>query len=283
MSNNERRRFLRAAGALALAGLIPPATAAAAELELQQPGTLRVAVYANFPPYSAAGKGVDIALGRALAEHLGLQPQIVEFPADEDMKDDLRNMVWRGHYLGTKPGDVMLHVPVDNHFATINPQVRIFGPYHLETLAMARLPERVPQPSNSVAETFEVFTTEKIGVELDTHSSDFLLHILDGRLQPNIVHFPNLAAAVEAMRRGEIAAAMGTRTELEGAIGGGGDIALDPLGMPELRIRPWPLGMAVKKDSGQLADALSNALAELQRSGTLARIFADHGLTHRLP
>ena len=85
------------------------------------------------------------------------------------------------------------------------------------------------------------------------------------------------------MRRGEIAAAMGTRTELEGAIGGGGDIALDPLGMPELRIRPWPLGMAVKKDSGQLADALSNALAELQRSGTLARIFADHGLTHRLP
>ena len=74
MSSNERRRFLRAAGALALAGLIPPATAAAAELELQQPGTLRVAVYANFPPYSAAGKGVDIALGRALAEHLGLLP-----------------------------------------------------------------------------------------------------------------------------------------------------------------------------------------------------------------
>lgn len=283
MNSNERRRFLRAAGALALAGLIPSATAAAAELELQQPGTLRVAVYANFPPYSAAGKGVDVALGRALAEQLGLQPQIVEFPADEDMKDDLRNMVWRGHYLGTKPGDVMLHVPVDTHFASVNPQVRIFAPYHLETLALARLPERVPQPSNTVAESFEVFTTEKIGVELDTHSSDFLLHILDGRLKPNIVHFPNLAAAVEAMRRGEIAAAMGTRTELEGAIGGGTDIALDPLSMPELRIRPWPLGMAIRQDSDRLADALSKALAELQRSGALAKIFTDHGLSHRLP
>ena len=283
MNSNERRRFLRAAGALALAGLIPSATAAAAELELQQPGTLRVAVYANFPPYSAAGKGVDVALGRALAEQLGLQPQIVEFPADEDMKDDLRNMVWRGHYLGTKPGDVMLHVPVDTHFASVNPQVRIFAPYHLETLALARLPERVPQPSNTVAESFEVFTTEKIGVELDTHSSDFLLHILDGRLKPNIVHFPSLAAAVEAMRRGEIAAAMGTRTELEGAIGGGTDIALDPLSMPELRIRPWPLGMAIRQDSDRLADALSKALAELQRSGALAKIFADHGVSHRLP
>jgi polar amino acid transport system substrate-binding protein len=283
MSSNERRRFLRAAGALALAGLIPSATAAAAELELQQPGTLRVAVYANFPPYSAAGKGVDVALGRALAEHLGLQPQIVEFPADEDMKDDLRNMVWRGHYLGAKPGDVMLHVPVDNHFATINPQVHIFGPYHLETLAMARLPDRVPPPSNSVNETFEIFTTEKIGVEIDTHSSDFLLHILGGQLQPNIVHFPSLAAAVDAMRRGDVAAAMGTRTELEGAIGAATDIKLDPLSMPELRIRPWPLGMAVKKEHGNLANALSAALGDLQRSGALAKIFADHGISHRLP
>ena len=118
----DRRRFLLAAGALAVLAA-SPARAAAAELELQQPGTLRVAVYANFAPWSTAGKGIDIALGRALAERLGLQPQVVEFPADENMNDDLRNMVWRGHYLGHKPGDVMLHVPVDPRFAALNKQI----------------------------------------------------------------------------------------------------------------------------------------------------------------
>ena len=91
----DRRRFLLTAGALAVLAA-SPARAAAAELELQQPGTLRVAVYANFAPWSSAGKGIETALGRALAERLGLQPQVVEFPADENMNDDLRNMVWRG-------------------------------------------------------------------------------------------------------------------------------------------------------------------------------------------
>ena len=90
----DRRRFLHTAGAFAalLALGARPARAAASELELQQPGTLRIAVYANFAPWSTAGKGIEVALGRALAEHLGLQPQVVEFPADENMNDDLRKV-----------------------------------------------------------------------------------------------------------------------------------------------------------------------------------------------
>ena len=42
----------------------------------------------------------------------------------EDMNDDLRNMVWKGHYLGTQPSDVMMHVPVDEHLAKANDKVR---------------------------------------------------------------------------------------------------------------------------------------------------------------
>ncbi|MHB1373134.1 MAG: substrate-binding periplasmic protein [Thauera sp.] len=282
MKNSDRRRFLLGAGALALLAA-SPVRAAAAELELQQPGTLRVAVYANFAPYSAAGKGIDVALGRALAERLGLQPQIVEFPADENMNDDLRNMVWRGHYLGHKPADVMLHVPVDVHFAAANRQVKIFGPYHLETLALARVAERVPAPSGSAAESFAVFAQERIGVELDSHASDFLLQLMDGALRPNVAHFRNLGEAAAALRNGEIAAAMGTRSELEAALAGHPGIAIDTLAMPELRISGWPLGMAVKADSAALADALGNALAELQRSGELARLFAANGVPHRVP
>jgi ABC-type amino acid transport substrate-binding protein len=278
----DRRRFLLTAGALA-ALAASPARAAAAELELQQPGTLRVAVYANFAPWSATGKGIEVALGRALAERLGLQAQVVEFPADENMNDDLRNMVWRGHYLGHKPGDVMLHVPVDARFAAGNRQVKIFGPYHLETMALARLPDRVPAPERSVDASFAVFEKERIGAELDSHASDFLLQVMGGRLQPNVSHFRTVVEAVAAMKHGEIAAVMGSRSELEAALGGDAAIALDGLTMPELRVTSWPLGMAVKAEHGALAEALSGALAELQRAGELSRIFAAHGVQLRTP
>jgi len=278
---NDRRHFLFAAAAL-LAGAILPAHAVA-QLELQQPGALRIAVYANFAPYSARGKGVDIALGQALAERLGLRAEFVEFTADENMSDDLRNMVWRGHYLGTRPADVMMHVPVDAHFAAENDKVEIFAPYHLETMAVARDAARVPPIAGSAAKAFEVFTREKIGAEVDTHASDYLLQVLNGRLRDNVVHFPNVADAVAALSRKEIAAVMSTRTQLEAALKDVAGYEIDSVTLPEMRVTGWPLGMAVKADHHELAAALSGALAELQRSGDLARIFAAHGVTHRTP
>jgi len=279
--SNERRRFLLAAGAL-LAGTVLPAHAIA-QLELAQAGALRVAVYADFAPYSARGKGVDIAIAQALAERLGLRAEIVQFAADEDMNDDLRNMVWRGHYLGTRPADVMMHVPVDEQFAARNDKVRIIAPYHRETMAIARNPARVPPPAGSAANAFEVFVREKIGVELDTHASDFLLHVLNGRLRDNVVHFRSVAEATAAMGRGEISAVMAPRGQLEAALKDVAGFELNPLAIPEMRVAAWPLGLAVKAENGELAKALSVAMAELQRSGELARIFAEQGVTHLAP
>ena len=60
------------------------------------------------------------------------------------MNDDLRNMVWRGHYLGWGPADVLLHVPVDRPLMDANPQVSIFAPYYRERVVIARRRERVP-------------------------------------------------------------------------------------------------------------------------------------------
>lgn len=279
---NDRRAFILAIGALCASPLLP-AHAAAAELEVQQAGTLRVAVYADFAPYSARGKGVDVALAQALAEKLGLRAEIVEFPADENMSDDLRNMVWKGHYLGTRPADVMMHVPVDNYFAQQNDKVAIFAPYHLETMAIARNPERVPALSGMPADAFAVFTQEKIGAELDTHASDFLLHVANGRIRDNVVHFRNVAEAVAALSRGEVAAVMAPQGQLEAATAGQTGFAVDPLKLPGMRATSWPVGMAVKSGKDQLQAALSNALQDLQRSGALGEIFSKHGLTHRLP
>ncbi|MCZ4305932.1 transporter substrate-binding domain-containing protein [Zoogloeaceae bacterium G21618-S1] len=281
---NELRRFACRAltAAACLAGGLSFAAAADA-LEIQQPGRLRVAVYADFPPYSAKGKGVDIAIGRELAKRMGLTADVVEVTADEDMNDDLRNMVWKGHYLGTRPGDVMLHVPVDQHLAEMNDKVRIFAPYHLESLAVARDPSRVPPVKGSAATALEVFTREKIGVETASLADDFLLSVLNGRLRNNVTHFKTVNEAVAALKAGDIAAVMASRAEIEGALGTPGRIDVGPVSMPELRIKGWALGMAVKADSTVLAEALSQAMIDIQRDGTLARIFKEHGITHQTP
>lgn len=277
---NDRRHFLLAAGALYFGALIP--ARAAAQLEIQQPGALRIAVYADYPPWSAQGRGIDIAIGRALAERMGLRAEFIEFTAGEDMNDDLRNMVWRGHYMGTRPADVMLHVPVDAILARRNEKVKIFAPYHVETMALARNTTRLPEPADSAA-ALEVFTREKIGVELDSHASDFLLYVLGGRLRNNVTHFRSLELAMQAMKQGEVAAVMGPRAQLEATLDKAAGFALDPLNMPELRLRGWAIGMAVKTEHEVLASALDKAMNDLHGSGELDRIFASHGVTRQTP
>lgn len=280
--SSKRRTLLLAAGLL-LGGL--PLLANAAEgLETQSPGRLRVAVYADFPPYSNKGKGIDIALGKELARRLGLEAEVVEYTADEDMNDDLRNMVWKGHYLGTRPSDVMLHVPVDPHLAKSNEQVKIFGPYHLETVAIARNTTRIPPVAGSAARGLEVFTREKIGVETASFADNFLLSVLNGRLRENVVHFRTVQAAVAAMKEGSISAVMGARGEVEAAVGKGSPpYEITPVSLPELQVKGWALGMAVKADSNQLADGLAKAMVGILQDGTVERIFAEYGITLQKP
>lgn len=278
---SSKLRATLAAAVLALASVA--AAAAAGPVETMTPGRLRIAVYNDFAPYSGGGKGIDEAIGKELAQRLGLQPEVVEFTADEDMNDDLRNMVWKGHYLGARPADVMLHVPVDPHLADRNDQVRIFGPYHLETMAVIRDPARVPPTTGSAARALEVFTREKIGVETASLADDFLLQVLNGRLRDNVVHFRSVAGAVAALEAGEVAAVMATRAEIEGAAKPGNRFEIGAVTMPELRIQGWPLGMAVKAEAEELAAALGQAMQDIQRDGTLEQIFKRHGVTLRRP
>lgn len=283
MKNKPLHHTLRGLAMLTALACTLAHAALAEAIDVQQPGRLRVAVYADFPPYSHKGKGVDIAIGRELAKRLGLEADVVEVAADEDMSDDLRNMVWKGHYLGTRPADVMLHVPVDQRLAEQNDKVRIFAPYHLESLAVARDPARVPPVKGSAATALEVFTREKVGVETASLADDFLLSVLNGRLRDNVVHFKTVAEAVAALKAGSVSAVMASRAEIEGALGEPGKIDVGPVSMPELRIQGWPLGMAVKAENDTLASALSEAMIAIQRDGTLARIFREHGITHSTP
>jgi ABC-type amino acid transport substrate-binding protein len=276
----DRRRWLKALAAMPLLGILP-ARASDEMAEIRQRGRLRIAVYNDFPPYAmAGGKGIDAEIGRAIAAQLGLTPEIVAFNADEDMNDDLRNMVWKGHYLGTQPADVMLHVPVDQHLARANDKVRIFGSYHREMLALARNPERVPVQAGSAEVALEIFTREKIGVETATLADSFLLGVLNGRLRDNVVHFRNVGEAAKALVDGRIAAILAPRAELEAALAANANLVIDTPKFAELKVDSWLLGMAVKVERTALAEAIGAALADLKRDGTVAAIFRRHGVTH---
>ncbi|MBT9523557.1 MAG: transporter substrate-binding domain-containing protein [Dechloromonas sp.] len=278
---NDRRLWLKAFAALPMAAALP---ALADGLEtIRQRGRLRVAVYNDFPPYSmAGGKGIDADVARAIAAKLGLTAEVVGYNADEDMNDDLRNMVWKGHYLGTQPSDVMMHVPVDEYLARSNDKVRIFGAYHVETLALARNPERVPKAlSGSAAVALEIFTREKIGVETASLADSFLLGVLNGRLRENVVHFKTVAEAAKGMAEGKVAAVLAPRAELEAATKGQGNLVLESPKFAELKIDSWPLGMAVKVEDQALAEAIGGALASLKNDGTIAGIFKRYGISHQ--
>ena len=274
--------ILRALGAGPLAATLPELLSATPLSKVKSRGSLVVGLYKDMPPFHADGAGIDVELGRALAESLGVAFSPLPFPADENMGDDLRNMVWKGHYLGTAPSDVMMHVPVDSYLQGKNDKVKIFGPYHLETVAVARV-QRIGQIRGSAATALEVFTREKIGVEGRSLADAFLLGVLNGRLRENVVHFGSIAAAVEKLKAGDIAAVMGPRSEIEAALGKDSRFVVEVVQMPELKINSWPLGMAVKADEGELADALAGALHALQKDGTVAAIFARHGVTYVQP
>ncbi|WP_295007793.1 transporter substrate-binding domain-containing protein [uncultured Dechloromonas sp.] len=278
---NDRRLWLKACAALPLAACLP-ATADALD-SVRQRGRLRVAVYNQFPPYSmAGGKGIDADIARAIAAKLGVTAEVVGYNADEDMNDDLRNMVWKGHYLGAQPSDVMMHVPVDEYLARSNDKVRIFGAYHRETLALARNPERIPKaPAGSAAVALEVFTREKIGVETTSLADSFLLSVLNGRLRDNVVHFKTVAEAAQAMADGRVSAVLAQRAELEAALQGQTRMVIDTPHLPELKMDGWPLGMAVKVEEQALAEAIGTALAELKSDGSIAAIFKRHGISHQ--
>lgn len=272
----DRRRFLRAcAVAPLLAGL--PAGASALEA-VRSRGTIRVALYDDFAPYSDDDGGIDVVVAKALAARLGVRADMVLFDAGEDMRDDLRVMVWKGGPLGHALCDVMLHVPVDPVLAEAAPQVRISAPYHLEQIVTARDSEHVPPILG-----MDAFTRVRIGVETGSLADEYLLTALGGRFRDNVVHFRNLAEAVGALREDDVRIVLGTRGAIEAALGG--PSARYPVALftgAGLSVREWQVGVATRREDEDLGRAIDAAMAALADDGTLDAAFRARAVT-RLP
>ena len=83
------------------------------------------------------------------------------------------------------------------------------------------------------------------------------------------------------MKRGEVAAVMAPRAELEASELQGYALAAVPT--PGLAVSSWLLGMAVKAENTELARALAKAMNDLLSDGTVQAIFKKHGVTHTPP
>ncbi len=239
-------------------------------------GVLKVAVYKEFSPWHDDAKGIDVDLAYAIAAKLGLKPQLMPFDADENMNDDLRNMVWKGHYLGYGPADIMMHVPVDRVLMEANNQVKIFAPYYRDQVKVARDVKKLP-----TLDSLSPFTSEKMGVEGASIASVVMLAADAGRYVSNVVNFKTPADAVQALLDGKVAAVMATDAELQAGLkdqAGGSEkpFFIGDLTLPGLPPKGWPVGIATKSSNEELARRVQKAVNELNDSGELAKIFAKY-------
>ena len=267
--------FMRCAATLLLAAiaLAMPLSAWADMAKIKQSGSLKVAVYKDMAPFSSEAGGIDVDIADALARKLGLKLALLPFPAGEELGDDLRNMVWKGHYLGYGPADLMLHVPVDRRLMAQQDKVEIFAPYYRETVRLVRSKEAVPR-----YEGLDSMAGRDIGVEKVSLAAVLLLGEGDGKFRDHVRIYSTAVEALQDLKAGKLAGVLAHRSEIESVVGADPRFELQQVQFQRLPPQGWVVGMAVRKDARDLAEALQQAAAELTASGEMARIFAKHGV-----
>ena len=263
------------------AALLLTSNALAAELDkVLEKDFIEFAVYEDFPPYSYKNEkgrvaGVDVDIARAIAKKLGVQVGFRISLADESVEDDLRNLVWKGHYLAGDPADVMMHAPYDINFAKSNDKVIFTQPYYREVVAFAIDTNRI-----RIGRDLDVFTRELIGVETATLSDAYLLESYGGELRENVRHYKTVHKAVEAMINNEIPAIMANRGELEYSLSlFEHDFVVTKIPTPGLSVEGWELSAAISADSPKLAYKINEIIKQLKASGEIEAIFESHGLS----
>ncbi|ABI58071.1 substrate-binding periplasmic protein [Alkalilimnicola ehrlichii MLHE-1] len=287
----------RLAATAALCGATLFAGSANAERlhEIRDRGTLTVALYNDFGPYSCVGTGgeligVDVALARALGEKLDLKVELAGFGAQDSMDQDLALLQdeqaedeWDEALLERAP-DLMMHVPVDPVFQERNADYDIMGAYFHEAMAVLYDREEIGDLGYSV-NTPDPFDGLRVGVEMYTYSYTMLTNGFDGRLRSGVVNHKNVPEAVEALLAGETSAVFAPRGELQSALAAFPEPRTS-LALSELRdlfrtdrVRSdWDVGMAVKAGNPELSRAVEEAMAQLVADGTVERIFNEYGI-----
>lgn len=249
--------------------------------EIIEQGFIRLGVYRDFPPYSYMEggelRGVDVEIGRLIAEGLGVEPRFEQLTADEDVDSDLRNYVWRGHYMGGRVVNVMMRVPYDRELDIRNELAALMGQYANERLAiayrLADFPDEAPLPGS--------FATRTVAVENHTIADFYLTGLMRGALVPNMRRAKSVEAARELLFAGEVDAVMAPQAQLEHALPEGFAVHAPP--MPGLAHAEWSIGIAVRFSFKMLGYAVDDVIRPAVEDGRIAEIYRAYGLTYAPP
>ncbi|MFS1702072.1 substrate-binding periplasmic protein [Alteromonas sp. AMM-1] len=259
--------------------------------DIIESGQITIAVYNDFPPYSflkdGEPAGVDIEVGKHIAKALDVNVEWLWLNADENLEDDLRNAIWKGHIITRQKADVMLRVPYDRRFAYAidgyglpkNEMVVMFSPYQQENWALLRDHEK----TNDIR-TLAIFQYEKIAVELDSLPSFFLGATIGGRLRDKLVHVDSVFAGIDKLKAGDVAAVAGMKAQLQWGMGPlteQYDISAD--GLAAMSIKSWDIGMAVKQDYRELAYTIESIIEPMVKNGEMEKLYLQYGLSYDIP
>lgn len=249
--------------------------------QIRERGYIEFAVYEDFAPFSwmeaDEPAGIDVALGRLIAEDLGIAARFRLVGAAENVDGDLRNQVWRGPLVGGRVSNVMLHIPYNSDLACRNEQVVLTGHYYNERIAIAYRVDAYPDGGPVPA----YFRFDTVAVENDTIADFYLSSLAGGQLRGNIRRFPSVGAAMQALAAGEVKAAMGPLSQLQ--FGETEAIAIHTPPLPGFARGEWTLGVAVNHRYRPLAYAVDDAIRAAVEDGRLEGIFAEHGLSYTPP
>jgi polar amino acid transport system substrate-binding protein len=274
-----RRGFLAGIAGAAGAWAISSPLSAAPLATVKELGILRVGLYADNRPWSweegGIAKGIDVDLAKAIAEGLGVKSEIALFPADEEVSDDLRNVVWRGGLLGFRRCDLMLHVPFDMQFAAQEDNVVFVAPYYREeftSLCTGRTKDCDMPPQR--------FVGQKVGAEIDTIPDFYLMGGFGGILRGDVEHYKSGYEAAGAVHEGKVEMAVATRAQIEASMADNPEshAKLRKSPLPLIQSDGWDIGMAVKEDSRSLGFAIEDIVAGMTEDGRMAALFQKHGV-----
>ncbi len=253
---------------------------------------ITVAVYRDYAPFSyqedGKEKGIDIEVAKHIAKELGVELHIRWVTADEDVEGDLRNNIWKGHYLKRTIADLMLRIPYDQAYSNlrddigepVHEQVHMFAPYHTESWKIIFNKTKIEDVS-----TMAVFQYHDIGVEVDSIPQFYLLSVFNGRMSSKTKQFPSLPLAISAMQAQKVDAVMGLRSQISHY-----QQQLDPEtyvlannGFPMIGKQQWDIGMAIKSDYRQLGYAIGDIVQAMVIHGTMKSIFTQYNAIYQMP
>ena len=251
-----------------------------------------IAVYSDFQPFSYVDngkeKGIDIDLAHAIAKKLGVKLRLRWMTADENVDDDLRNNLWKGHFLNRTVADLMLRVPYDRDYALlrddigelVHQHVHMFAPFHTESWKIIFNSKKVES-----VETMAVFQYHDIGVEVDSIPQFYLTSAFQGRMRNRAKQYLTITEAINAMTESKVDAVMGLTSQISHYQGdlSKKDYPLAKNAFPMIGRQQWDIGMAVKADYRQLGYAVGDIVDDMVKTGEMHAIFAKYNVIYKLP